>query len=594
METVKKRSEMDPKYQWRLTDIFADEAAYNEAFAQAEELVGAVAQGQGRVAEDPAKAITASFRVREKLEKLLSFVMMKKDEDNGNTHSQAEMQRAMSLAIKAETVGAYLQPELLAMPEDELKALMDKPEMKEYRVFLSDLLREKPHTLSAAEERILAMTGDMAQGPDDIYSMLTDVDLKFDAVKDGEGNDVALTDSGYGKIIHCADRTLRANAFHTLFSTYGAFGNTIAGTYGASVKKDCFYAKVRNHASALEASLFPDQIPVAVYDNLVSAVHEALPALNKYLAVRKKATGTEELHLYDLYVPIAGDFDMNLPYEEAYQLVMEGLAPHGEDYVAILKQAHDEGWLDVYENENKTGGAYSNGVHAVHPYVLLNHHDNLDSAMTIAHELGHAMHSWFSDHAQPFATCDYSLFVAEVASTTNEIIVMRHLLNKYKDDKKAVRFLLNHYLEQFRTTVFRQTMFAEFERKVHEMWEQGIPLTNESMGDVYYELNKQYYGESCVVDEEIRNEWMRIPHFYRAFYVYKYATGFSAAVFLANRILTEGEKAVKDYRKFLSAGCSVSPLDALRLAGLDMANPQPVKDALNEFARTVDTFTEMF
>ena len=594
METVKKRSEMDPKYQWRLTDIFADEAAYNEAFAQAEELVGAVAQGQGRVAEDPAKAITASFQVREKLEKLLSFVMMKKDEDNGNTHSQAEMQRAMSLAIKAETVGAYLQPELLAMPEDELKALMDKPEMKEYRVFLSDLLREKPHTLSAAEERILAMTGDMAQGPDDIYSMLTDVDLKFDAVKDGEGNDVALTDSGYGKIIHCADRTLRANAFHTLFSTYGAFGNTIAGTYGASVKKDCFYAKVRNHASALEASLFPDQIPVAVYDNLVSAVHEALPALNKYLAVRKKATGTEELHLYDLYVPIAGDFDMNLPYEEAYQLVMEGLAPHGKDYVAILKQAHDEGWLDVYENENKTGGAYSNGVHAVHPYVLLNHHDNLDSAMTIAHELGHAMHSWFSDHAQPFATCDYSLFVAEVASTTNEIIVMRHLLNKYKDDKKAVRFLLNHYLEQFRTTVFRQTMFAEFERKVHEMWEQGIPLTNESMGDVYYELNKQYYGESCVVDEEIRNEWMRIPHFYRAFYVYKYATGFSAAVFLANRILTEGEKAVKDYRKFLSAGCSVSPLDALRLAGLDMANPQPVKDALNEFARTVDTFTEMF
>ena len=359
------------------------------------------------------------------------------------------------------------------------------------------------------------------------------------------------------------------------------------------MKGDLFSARVRGFETAVEASLFPDEVPLSVYDNLISVIHESLPALNEYLALRKPAMGLDEVHLYDLYASMVDDFDMPLPYPDAYKLVMDGLSPMGEDYQKILKGAYEDGWIDVYSNKAKSNGAYSWGAYGVHPYVLLNHREDIDSAMTIAHEMGHAMHSFYSNAAQPAPKASYSLFAAEVASTCNEIILMTKLMERNAGNKKALAYLCNHLLEQFRTTVFRQTMFAEFERISHKMAEDGEALTKEALSKAYLELNQKYYGLHCQVDELIQVEWMRIPHFYRAFYVYKYATGFSAAVFLANRILTEGESAVKDYRKFLSAGGSLPPIEALKLAGVDMSSPEPIRSAMEVFKQTTKRLAQL-
>ena len=373
---------------------------------------------------------------------------------------------------------------------------------------------------------------------------------------------------------------------------YGAFGTTIAGTYGASVKKDCALAAARHYADALAARMDPLEIPREVYTNLIQVIHEYLPVLQEYLTLRKQILGVDELHMYDLYCPLVTDYSMDLPYEKAFDLVLAGLKPMGEDYLAKLREARDGGWIDVFPAEGKSSGAFSSGeLRHVHPYVLLNHTGSLDSAFTIAHELGHSMHSFFSNSAQPLPKADYSLFVAEVASTCNEAVMLRHLLKEFPEPK-AQAYLLNHFLEQFRTTCFRQTMFAEFELIAHEMAAKGEPLTRETLSDAYYKLNQTYYGDSCVVDEWIANEWMRIPHFYRSFYVYVYATGLCAAVSLSDRILTEGESAVRDYRKFLSAGCSVPPIDALRLAGIDMASPEPLRKAMEVFRSTLEAFKQ--
>ena len=407
-----------------------------------------------------------------------------------------------------------------------------------------------------------------------------------------DGSEQELTEGNYSAFIHDRDRNVRAQAFHNLMTAYEAFGNTIASTYGASVKKDQFLADSHHFDSARQAAMAPLEIPEEVYDHLISAVHEALPVLQEYLQLRKKTLGLDELHMYDLYVPMVEGFDMKLPFEEAFQLVLKGLRPMGEDYIALLQEAHDNRWMDVYPSQGKSSGAFSAGdLSEVHPYVLLNHNDNLDGAFTIAHELGHSMHSYFSNQCQPFPKNDYSLFVAEVASICNECVMMRYLLETMKEPK-AQAYLLNHFLEQFRTTCFRQTMFAEFEKISHDMAQQGIPLTKESLNEKYYELNRVYYGESCVVDPEIASEWMRIPHFYRAFYVYVYATGLCAAVSLSERILSEGESAVKDYRAFLSAGCSVPPIEALKLAGIDMSRPEPLRKAMEVFRETVQKMKE--
>jgi oligoendopeptidase F len=423
--------------------------------------------------------------------------------------------------------------------------------------------------------------------------MLTKVDMKFPDIRNEKGEEVPLTEAGYGTFIRSNDRRVRKDAFASLFETYTNFGATIAAAYSGSVKGDLFAARARGFETAVEASLFPDEVPLSVYDNLISVIHESLPLLNEYIALRKPAMKLDEIHLYDLYTSMVDDYDMKLPYPEAYQLVMEGLSPLGEEYRNVLKSAYEDGWIDVYSSKAKSSGAYSRGAYGVHPYVLLNHREDLDSAMTIAHEMGHAMHSYYSNLHQPAPKANYTLFAAEVAATCNEIILMTKLMDHYADNRRALAYLCNHLLEQFRTTVFRQTMFAEFERISHRMAEEGEALTKEALSKAYLALNQKYYGQHCVVDELIATEWMRIPHFYRAFYVYKYATGFSAAVFLANRILTEGETAVKDYYKFLSAGGSLPPIEALKLAGVDMSSPEPIRSAMRVFKQTTERLAKL-
>lgn len=589
-EKLRRRCEIEDKYKWKLTDIFPTDEAWEQALAALSERAKAFAAHDGHVAENPRQVIREYFALNEEVAPVYMYAMLKQEADNADPTAQAQKDRVMAAAVQLSAACSFLEPELLAMDEQTLTGMMNDPDMRDYSEYLRQLLRQKPHTLPKEQERLLAMMGELAQAPDNTFTMLTSVDMKFPAITLPDGSNQELTEGNYSSFIHSDNRDVRRQAFEGIMGTYGKFGATIASTYSASVKKDTFYAAARSYPSALAAAMEPLEIPQAVYDNLISVIHESLPILNDYLALRKKILDLDELHMYDLYCPMVSDFKMELPYEKAYDLVLEGLKPMGEDYLAKLREARDAGWIDVYPSENKSSGAFSAGDLAkVHPYVLLNHNDNLDSAFTIAHELGHSMHSFYSNAAQPSPKVDYSLFVAEVASTCNEAVMMRHLLSTFTD-RKAQAYLLNHFLEQFRTTCFRQTMFAEFERISHDMAAKGQPLTRDALSAAYYNLNKTYYGQECVVDDVIANEWMRIPHFYRAFYVYVYATGLCAAVSLSERILTEGESAVQDYRRFLSAGCSVPPIEALKLAGIDMSSPEPLRKAMGVFRDTLERF----
>jgi oligoendopeptidase F len=592
-EQEKRRDEIDKRWQWKLEDLYPTLDMWEADFQKVKTSVLEFESFKGHVAEDPAKAIKAYFEGHLTLERMYAFAHMHKDEDNANTTFQALTDRAESLSVETEAAASFLEPELLAMEESALQALMKDPALSDFDVYLHTLIRNKPHTLPAEQEKLLAMTGEMASAPQNIFSMLTKVDMKFPDIRNEKGEEVSLTEAGYGTFIRSSDRRVRKDAFASLFETYTNFGATIAAAYSGSVKGDLFAARARGFETAVDASLFPDEIPLSVYDNLISVIHESLPALNEYIALRKPVMNLDEIHLYDLYASMVEDYDMKVPYPEAYRMVMEGLSPLGAEYQKVLNGAYEDGWIDVYSSKAKSSGAYSWGAYGVHPYVLLNHRDDLDSAMTIAHEMGHAMHSYLSNLHQPAPKANYTLFAAEVASTCNEIILMTKLMEHYADNRKALAYLCNHLLEQFRTTVFRQTMFAEFERISHRMAEEGEALTKEALSKAYLTLNQKYYGQHCVVDELIAVEWMRIPHFYRAFYVYKYATGFSAAVFLANRILTEGEPAVKDYYKFLSAGGSLPPIEALKLAGVDMSSPEPIRSAMRVFKQTTERLAKL-
>ena len=521
MSQLKKRSEMDPKWMWNLNDILNGTEAFNELFEKAEAALKEFAACQGHVKDDPRKAIRMSFEGNRMIETLFTYARMRSDEDGADSEAQLLLTRIQGLAARAAGASAFLQPELLALPEETLKEMMNDPDFSEYDVFIEDILRDKPHTLPAEQEKLLAMAGEVMGAPHSIFNMLSDVDMPKPLVKDEDGSDVKLSGATYGRLLTSRNREARQGAYEAMMKMYGDFRSTISTAYRYNVKKDVFRARVRGFGSAVEASLHPDRIPVKVYDNLLESVENALPAMQKYLNLRKKALGVDELHLYDLYVPIVSDFDMKMTYPEAFEVVKKGLRPLGERYAQLLDKAYTEGWIDVYENEGKCSGAYSWGVYDSHPYVLLNHTDNLSGAMTLAHELGHAMHSYHSNEALPYAKAGYSLFVAEVAYSCNEMLLMRALMNEYKDDKKASAFLANQLLEEFRGTVFRQTMFAAFERESHRMEEEGIPLTADTLSDVHYKLNEKYYGGECVIDECVRNEWMRIPHFYRSFYVYK-------------------------------------------------------------------------
>ena len=587
-ESLRKREEIDAKYKWNLTHIFKDDEAWREAFARVSESVAEAAAWDGRVAENPGEAICAVYALTERILPLYEYAFLRKETDNADATAQGLKDQALRLYVQASTAVSFLEPELQALPEEKLKQLMADPALKDYDAMLRRVLLARPHTLPKEQERLIAMMGELADAPDGIFTALTEADMKLPPVKMPDGTEAELTEGNYSTFIHSRDREVRRQAFTNLMTTYAAYGNTIAATYGASVKKDQFLADAHHYESARQAAMKPLEIPESVYDNLIAVIHEYLPVLQEYLQIRKKRLGLEELHLYDLYTPMVSGFDMKLPYEEAFELVLEGLRPMGEDYLEKLREARDGGWIDVFPSVGKSSGAFSSGgLREVHPYVLLNHNDNLDSAFTIAHELGHSMHSFYSNQAQPASKSDYSLFVAEVASTCNEALMMRCLLEKMKAPE-AQAYLLNHFLEQFRTTCFRQTMFAEFEKISHDMAQKGEPLTRESLSAAYYQLNETYDGETCVVDREIASEWMRIPHFYRAFYVYVYATGLCAAIALSDRILREGENAVRDYRKFLSAGCSVPPIEALKLAGIDMSSPEPIRRAMEVFRETVE------
>ena len=590
---LKSRNEMDPRWQWHLEHIFATEADYEAAYERAQAMAKALAARQGHVAEDPRQAIRDADALSLLMDHLGAYALMHRDEDGGDEQRQARAARFQSLAVQAGSAASFLDPELLALPEETLRSLAQDPDFSEYSEQLRLLLLQKPHTLPAEQEMLLAAAGDVMATPRQVFSMFNNVDLPLPRVKNEAGEQMQLTHGNYGPLIRSQNREVRREAFEGMMDTFRRFGSTLAATYGGAVKRAAYLAKARHYLSARQASLTPLEIPETVYDNLLAAVEEALPALTEYLNIRKKKLGVETLHLYDLYVPIISDFDMKMTFPEAFELVCRGLAPLGEDYIAKLREGYQGGWIDVYENKAKRSGAYSWGCYGVHPYVLLNHTDDLGGAMTLAHELGHSMHTYYSNQAQPYAKANYSLFVAEVASTCNEVLLMKYLMNEYREDPRASAFLCNQLLEEFRTTVFRQTMFAAFEKEAHAMYERGEALTKDALSRMYYQLNELYYGGACEVDSLIASEWMRIPHFYTNFYVYQYATGFSAAVAIAARILTEGESAVRDYKKFLSAGCSVPPLQALRYAGVDMEKPDTVKNAMAVFAQTVEDLKKL-
>ena len=591
MSDMRRREDVAAQYKWDLTHIYPNDEAWEAAMASVMEEVKAFAQFDGKVAEDPSKVIRAYFELDEKMSPVFSYAFLRKETDNADPVAQALKAKLMQAAVQVQTIMSFVEPELLAMDEAVLKEIAADPEMKDYDTYIDGLLRQKAHALPKDQEKLIAMMGQVAGAPNNIFSMLTDVDMKFPDVIMPDGTARTLTEGTYSSFIRDPNRDVRKQSFDGIMGTYGKYANTIGATYAANVQKDVFFANAYKYSSCRAAKMEPLQIPEEVYDNLISVIHEAIPTLNDYLQLRKEKMGLEELHMYDLYTPMVGDFKMELPYDKAFDMVLEGLTPMGEDYLAKLREARVGGWIDVYPTENKSSGAFSSGnLRNVHPYVLLNHNDNLSDTFTIAHELGHSMHSYYSNTNQPAPKSDYSLFVAEVASTCNEAVMMRYLLEQFKDDKKAQAYLLNHFLEQFRTTVFRQTMFAEFEYIAHTMAEQGQPLTKDALTKVYYDLTKLYYGGVCEVDSLIGNEWLRIPHFYRSFYVYVYATGLCAAVSLSERILNEGESAVADYRKFLSAGCSVPPIEALKLAGIDMSKPEPIRAAMNVFKDTLEKF----
>ncbi len=595
MSKTPERSELHLRDTWQLEDIYQGNAAWEADYAEAQALVKKLPVYEGKLGylDTLLEALKVSFDLSRKVESLFTYARMRRDEDNRKSEYQALVDRAQALMVAAGTAEAYFTPELLSQPEEYLTKAANAEGFENYKVFLTNLMRQRPHTLSAAEERIIAMTGEMGAAPDTIFSMLTDADMKFPIIKGEGGADVQLTQSNFIQMMMSRDRSVRRAAFDALYTTYRSFSATIPAIYASSVKSDVFYAATAKHSSALNAALFPDNVPEEVYTNLIESIHAHLSALSRFVKRNGELIGlSDEMSMIDVYVPAVEGFDIKLPFDEAYDLVVDCLKPLGKDYQAVLKRARDERWIDPYENVGKSSGAYSWGTYDSHPYVLMNYKENLDSLLTIAHEMGHAMHSYYSNSTQPYETSGYSLFVAEVASTCNEILVLFELMERYKNDKKAQAFLIYQLLDGFRGTVFRQTMFAEFERESHAMAERGEALTAESLNRVYAALNAKYY--STIRQEKLlESEWMRIPHFYRAFYVYKYATGFSAAMALATAIRKEGTPAVERYRKFLSLGGSMFPIDSLKIAGVDMSRRESVESALAEFDRLVDLYEEL-
>ncbi len=551
---VQKRSEIEEKYKWKLEDIFASDADWEAEFAQAEALLPQLEAQKECITRD-IQSMLAGLKLIDQasllLERLYVYARMRRDEDGANSFYQGLSSRAQSLAVKMSGALAFLEPLLLSLDEQTMQRYIEAPELAEYSFMLQNLQRSRKHVLDEQSERLLSMAGDFSDGAQEIFTMLNNADLKFGSVEHN-GQVYELTHAKYIELMQSEDRALREKVYRKFYEAFSGHINTIAATYNTAVKKDIFYARARGYESALHKALFADNVPPEVYHDLIQAVHDNLDTMHEYVKLRGELLKIGDLQMYDIYAPLVSEADVSYSYEQAQQLVLDALGTLGEDYTALIQKAYREGWIDVWETPGKRSGAYSWGVYGTHPYVLLNHRADLDSVFTLAHELGHAMHTYYSDQAQPYSTAGYAIFVAEVASTVNEILLTRYLLRTV-EDKKVRRYILNHYIDQFRTTVLRQTMFAEFEMKAHTLAEQGEALTVESLNHLYLELNRQYHGKYMGEDETIQYEWARIPHFYTAFYVYKYATGLSCAVSIVKNLDKPGM--LKKYRDFLR-GCT--------------------------------------
>lgn len=595
MKKIPKRSEVLKENTWATEDIFENDAAWEKAFEQAQAYPAKIVSFKGKLGGD-AKTLYEYLALDDQADvdimKLYSYAHLNSDVDTANATYQAMMGRCMSFVVGCGAASAFATPEIIAIDDETLERFYkEEPRLELYRRALDRLRSKKPHILSEAEERLLAGASEISGAANNIGSFFRNADLRFPDIVDGEGNTRQLTQGSYIPCVESSDRVLRKNAFEALYHTFGSFRNTTAALLDAQMRQLKFFATSRKYGSALEASLSRTEVPTEVYHNLIATVHKNMPLMHRYMALRKKLMKLDELHMYDIYPTLVSEAESNISFEEAKAISLEALAPLGEDYLKVVKHGYDNRWIDVYENEGKRGGAYSSGARP-HPYVLLNHENTLNSMFTLVHEMGHAMHSYLSKEHQPSCYSSYVIFVAEVASTCNEALLMSHLLSK-TTDKAGRAYLINYFLEQFRTTLYRQTMFAEFELEMSKLVESGQSLTADALCKIYHRLNEEYYGPDVVIDPEIDMEWARIPHFFMNFYVFQYATGFSAAMALSRKILTEGDEAVKKYLGFLSAGCSDTPIEILKGAGVDMTTAEPIETALKTFEELLDEFEEL-
>lgn len=586
-----KRSEVAEEYTWDLSDMYTDKKIWEAELNEISSIMEEIEKTEGNVTASASRLLNVlekSALAGQKLELALNYAARLYDQDKKNTKHQAMEQKANALAAEYGSKTSFIVPEILALDETVLEGYYkEQEELELYRIQIEEIQRLKAHSLSAELEKLVAMTSEMSQTAAEVYSILDNADLAFPEILDEDGESVRISHGNFVPLLESPDRRVRKDAFENYYKVYQQFINTIAGLYNGQVKQQIFYAKARNYESTLEAAVDANHVPSKVYYNLIDTVNKNLDKMHRYVNIRKKCLGVKELHMYDVYTPMIADAAKKISFEEAKETVLKALAPLGEAYVNTVREGFANRWIDVYENEGKRSGAYSAGAYGVHPYVLLNHNDTLDNMFTLAHEMGHSMHSYYSNDTQPYIYSQYKIFVAEVASTCNEVLLMEYLLANTTDPKERA-YLLNHYLDSFKGTVYRQTMFAEFEMQTNKLVEDGESLTADCLNKLYYELNCKYYGPEMVSDPEIAYEWARIPHFYYDFYVYQYATGYSAAVAIAHAILKEGAPAVERYLKFLSGGCSKSPIDLLKIAGVNMEEPQPIQEALAVFGEILD------
>lgn len=591
------RKEIAEQDTWRLEDIYPTDKDWETEFTEVKNMIPKISEFQGKLiqsAEVLYEALAYQDTVLERMGKLYTYAHMRYDQDTTNSTYQGMHDRATNLYTQIGSALSYITPEILAADEEKIKSfLQEKAELKVYEQALDDINRARPHVLSATEEALLAEASEVLDASSSTFGMLNNADLTFPTIKDENGEEVEITHGRYIRFLESEDRRIREEAFKKVYETYDHYKNTFGSTLSGTVKKDNFYARVRNYQSARESALSSNNIPETVYDNLINTVHDHLHLLHRYVDLRKKVLGVEELHMYDLYTPLVKDVKMEVTYDEAKDYILKGLEPLGEEYLNVLKEGFENRWVDVHENKGKRSGAYSSGAYGTNPYILMNWQDNVNNLFTLAHEFGHSVHSYYTRNNQPYVYGDYSIFVAEVASTCNEALLNHYLLKTIDDDQKRL-YLLNHYLEGFRGTVFRQTMFAEYEHIIHTRAQEGEALTPDLLSGIYYDLNKKYFGENIVLDEEIALEWSRIPHFYYNYYVFQYATGFSAAAALSKQILEEGQPAVERYiNNFLKAGSSNYPIEVLKSAGVDMTTAEPIKEALKVFEETLNEMEKL-